>query len=195
VPEYGRPALGSFLVKQYYTTLASPAGFLKLVATDNGLVAVLWEDDDPKRVRLGDLNQNPEHPILKKAVEQLREYFWGTRDAFDFEIDLDVVGTDFQKSVWRALLDIPFRETKSYAEIASAVGRPDAVRAVGGTIGRNPLSIVAPCHRVIGSAGSLTGFAGGMAAKLYLLTHENAPCARSGEVSTQASASLAPAAA
>jgi O6-methylguanine-DNA--protein-cysteine methyltransferase len=115
-------------VKQFYTTLASPVGFLKLVASDNGLVAVLWEDDDPKRVRLGDLGRNPEHPVLKKAVEQLREYFAGKRDAFDVEIDLGAVGTDFQKTVWRALLDFPFGDTRSYAEIAAAVGRPDAVR-------------------------------------------------------------------
>jgi methylated-DNA-[protein]-cysteine S-methyltransferase len=182
-------------VKQSYATLASPVGFLKLVASDKGLVAVLWEDDDPKRVRLGDLDRNPEHPVLKKAVEQLREYFAGKRDAFDVEIDLDAVGTDFQKTVWRALPDIPFGDTRSYAEIAAAVGRPNAVRAVGGAIGRNPLSIVAPCHRVIGSDGSLTGFAGGIAAKRYLLAHESESCARSGDGREQAGAPLAPLAA
>jgi methylated-DNA-[protein]-cysteine S-methyltransferase len=182
-------------VKQFYTTLASPVGFLKLVAADNGLVAVLWEDDDPKRVRLGDLEKNPEHPVLKRAVDQLREYFARKRDAFDVEIDLNAIGTDFQQYVWRALLDIPFGETRSYAEIAAAVGRPEAVRAVGAAIGRNPLSIVAPCHRVIGSDGSLTGFAGGAAVKRYLLTHEDAPCTCSGNGRWQAPAHLAAAAA
>ena len=157
-------------MEKFYTIMPSPVGFLKLVATDKGLEAVLWEDDDPGRVRLGAMTKSAEHPVLKQAVQEMREYFAGKRKSFD--VDVDFVGTDFQKAVWRALLSIPFGETRSYAQVARAVGKPNAVRAVGGAIGRNPLSVVAPCHRVIGSDGSLTGFAGGMATKQYLLTHE-----------------------
>jgi len=154
----------------FYKTIQSPVGMLKLVSGDRGLGAILWEDDDPKRVPLGDLIESPDHPVLKRAERQLNEYFAGTRTAFD--LDLDFVGTDFEKKVWSALLAIPFGETRSYAEIASAIGNPGAARAVGAANSRNPISIVAPCHRVIGSNGDLTGFAGGLDAKRFLLAHE-----------------------
>jgi methylated-DNA-[protein]-cysteine S-methyltransferase len=144
---------------RYYKTVQTPVGVLKLVASDTGLSAILWEDDDPKRVRIGDAQNDDAHPILVRAENQLREYFSGRRKSFD--VELDPVGTDFQRDVWRALLEIPHGETRSYAQVANAIGKPKAVRAVGAAIGKNPISIVAPCHRVIGSDGSLTGFARG----------------------------------
>jgi methylated-DNA-[protein]-cysteine S-methyltransferase len=101
----------------------------------------------------------------------LHEYFAGTRN--HFELELDFAGTVFQKQVWQALLTIPFGETRSYSQIARQIGNPTAVRAVGAANGRNPISIIAPCHRVIGASGTLTGFAGGLEAKQYLLTLEN----------------------
>ncbi|TLY60113.1 MAG: methylated-DNA--[protein]-cysteine S-methyltransferase [Gammaproteobacteria bacterium] len=153
-----------------YKTIASPVGKLKLVASDNGLAAILWQDDDPRRVRLGELVEDPQHPILLQAQRQLREYFAGHRTTFT--IQLDMAGTEFQKKVWQALLAIPFGETRSYADIARQLGNPRATRAVGAANGRNPVSIITPCHRAIGSDGSLTGFAGGLDAKRYLLRLE-----------------------
>lgn len=152
------------------TTIDSPVGPLTLAASDEGLVAVLWADDDPLRVRIGPLVAEDAHPILVAAAAQLRGYFAGERTAFD--LPLDWRGTDFQKRVWAALLTIPYGETRSYGAIADAVGRPGAARAVGAANGRNPLSIIAPCHRVVGSGGHLTGFAGGLAAKALLLALE-----------------------
>ena len=153
-----------------YKTIELPMGKLKLVASDKGLAAILWEHDDPKRVRLGELTENSKHPILLQTERQLVEYFAGKRTAFT--IDLDMTGTQFQKKVWEALLTIPFGETRSYADIARQVGNPKAARAVGAANGRNPISIITPCHRAIASDGSLTGFAGGLDAKQYLLTLE-----------------------
>jgi methylated-DNA-[protein]-cysteine S-methyltransferase len=155
-----------------FKTVPSPVGELKLIASDKGLAAILWENDDPDRVRLGPLVENAGHPVLVEAAKQLGEYFAGEREAFD--LPLDFHGTDFQKQVWAALLAIPFGETRSYAEIARAVGRPTAFRAVGAANGKNPISIIAPCHRVIGTNGTLTGFAGGLAAKERLLAIEGA---------------------
>jgi methylated-DNA-[protein]-cysteine S-methyltransferase len=154
------------------TTLPSPVGLLKLVASNQGLVAVLWENDPPARVPLPALQEDTGHPVLMAAQKQLRQYFSGTRNRFD--LPLDFYGTDFQKKVWNALLAIPFGETRSYRHIAIQIGNPKAVRAVGAANGRNPLSIIAPCHRVVGSNGKLTGFAGGLAAKAYLLEMEAA---------------------
>jgi methylated-DNA-[protein]-cysteine S-methyltransferase len=116
------------------------------------------------------MEEAPEHPVLAEAERQIQEYFAGERTSFS--VPLDFRGTDFQKSVWAALLTIPFGETRSYSEIARQIGRPGASRAVGAANGRNPLSIVAPCHRVIGTNGALTGFAGGLAAKEALLGME-----------------------
>ena len=151
--------------------MASPVGKLKLVASEKGLVAILWENDDPRRVVLDDLRDDDRHPILVETVRQLKEYFEGKRQ--DFSIPLDIRGTPFQKSVWEALLAIPFGETRSYGQLAKQLGRPRAMRAIGGANGRNPLSIVVPCHRVIGSSGKLTGFAGGLEAKAQLLKIES----------------------
>ncbi len=154
----------------FYKDVASSVGKLRLVASDEGLAAILWEHDDPKRVRLGKLVEDPHHPILLETERQLSDYFSGTRVAFT--IALDMRGTEFQRKVWAALLTIPFGETRTYSDIARQIGNPKACRAVGAANGRNPISIIAPCHRAIGSDGSLTGFAGGLDAKEYLLTLE-----------------------
>lgn len=153
-----------------FKTIPSPVGELKLVASDNGLAAILWENDPPDRVRLGPMAEQAAHPILVETERQLRDYFAGTRTAFT--VPLDFQGTAFQKRVWAALLAIPFGETRSYGEIARQLGQPSARRAVGAANGRNPISIIAPCHRVVGSGGALTGFAGGLAAKALLLDLE-----------------------
>lgn len=153
-------------------TIWSPVGELTLVADGSGLAAILWENDKPDRVRLGALIENPDHPVLVETERQLGEYFAGTRRSFD--VPLSFAGTDFQKRVWAALLAIPFGETRSYGEIADQLGAPGASRAVGAANGRNPISIIAPCHRVVGSNGKLTGFAGGLEAKAFLLDLERA---------------------
>jgi methylated-DNA-[protein]-cysteine S-methyltransferase len=153
-----------------FKTIPSPVGALTLVASDAGLAAILWENDRPGRVKLGALEEAPDHPVLAEAERQLQGYFAGERERFD--VPLDFRGTDFQKSVWAALLTIPFGETRTYAEIARQIGRPSASRAVGAANGRNPISIIAPCHRVVGTNGALTGFAGGLAAKELLLGME-----------------------
>jgi methylated-DNA-[protein]-cysteine S-methyltransferase len=154
-----------------YKTMKSPVGELKLVASDKGLVAILWENDNPNRIRLGTMSEDKNHPILLETERQLQEYFAGKRNAFS--VKLDFAGTEFQKQVWQALLRIPFGETRSYGQIAKEIGNPKAVRAVGAANGKNPISIIAPCHRVIGSTGKLTGFAGGLETKAHLLDLEN----------------------
>ncbi len=154
----------------FYKLIDSPIGKLKLVASEKGLVGILWEEDRPGRVRLSELTEDVKHPVLVKTEEQLREYFQGQRRKFT--VPLDMRGTPFQKQVWEALLAIPFGETRSYGQLAKQLGNPDATRAVGAANGRNPVAIIAPCHRVIGSSGKLTGFAGGLEAKAHLLSLE-----------------------
>ena len=155
-----------------FKTVGSPVGKLTLVALDSELTAILWENERPGRVRLGPMREDKTSAALCLAEDQLGEYFSGKRQRFDMRMRF--VGTEFQKKVWEALRDIPYGETRTYAEIAARVGQPTAVRAVGAANGRNPISIIAPCHRVIGSSGQLTGFAGGMAAKEALLSLEGA---------------------
>ena len=154
-----------------YMLMPSPVGQLTLVARHDKLSAILWETERANRVRLGELRAADDNPVLLETERQLMEYFAGRRDRF--ELDLEFTGTDFQKQVWRALLTIPFGETRSYSQIAQQIGNPSAVRAVGAANGRNPISIIAPCHRVIGASGGLTGFAGGLEAKQYLLALED----------------------
>jgi methylated-DNA-[protein]-cysteine S-methyltransferase len=153
-------------------TIPSPVGRLTLVASDNGLAAILWENDPPGRVRLAIVGEDAHHPVLVETERQLADYFAGRRKVFDLK--LDFAGTDFQKKVWQALLTIPFGETRSYTDIALQIGAPKAVRAVGAANGRNTISIVAPCHRVLGAGGELTGFAGGIETKAHLLKFEGA---------------------
>lgn len=160
---------------RFYTIMASPVGELTLVAGQNGLVAVLWENDKPERVRIGAVVEDARHPVLVETVRQLGEYFDGRRRAFD--LALDFVGTPFQQQVWAALLAIPYGETRSYGQLAETLGRPSAARAVGAANGRNPISIITPCHRLIGANGDLTGFAGGLDNKRFLLTLEAARAA------------------
>lgn len=157
-------------MKLAYMEMASPVGCLKLVATETALVAVLWENENPKRVRLAELVENSQHPILLETQKQLNEYFAGQRQKFDLPLDFE--GTDFQQRVWQALLTIPFGETRSYKEIAEQIGNVKAVRAVGAANGKNPISIIAPCHRVVGTNGKLVGFAGGLENKDILLKIE-----------------------
>ncbi|MGG5217039.1 MULTISPECIES: methylated-DNA--[protein]-cysteine S-methyltransferase [Rahnella] len=153
-----------------FKRMASPVGLLTLAAKGDKLTAILWECEIDGRVPLGDMIEDPSFPILLKTEQQLNEYFAGERTCF--ELELDFTGTEFQKEVWAALLEIPFGETRSYGDIARRIGRPKAVRAVGAANGRNPISIVAPCHRVIGASGKLTGFAGGLDNKALLLKLE-----------------------
>jgi len=153
-----------------YKVIDSPIGKLKLVADGLKLSAILWEDDRPNRVPLGAMHEEENSPILVETERQLNEYFAGKRNRF--ELELDFVGTEFQRKVWEALLTIPYGETRSYGEIARQIGNAKGVRAVRGANGRNPISIIAPCHRVIGASGDLTGFAGGLRAKKMLLTLE-----------------------
>ncbi|TMA13190.1 MAG: methylated-DNA--[protein]-cysteine S-methyltransferase [Deltaproteobacteria bacterium] len=141
----------------FYKEMESPVGKLKLVASEKALVAVLWEQERPDRVRLDTPKLDQHHPILLKAERQLREYFAGERT--QFELPLEPRGNEFQKKVWRALREIPFGKTRSYLDLAKAIGSPKASRAVGAANGKNPLSIVIPCHRVVGTDGALTGFA------------------------------------
>jgi len=148
----------------------SPVGPLTLVATDRGLSAILWKNDRKGRVRVTIDAEDHAHPVLVRAERQLTAYFAGRRKTFS--IRLDVAGSTFQQKVWNALRTIPFGETRTYGEIARQIGHPAAVRAVGAANGRNPVAIVAPCHRVIGSTGALTGFAGGLDAKARLLALE-----------------------
>ena len=154
----------------FYKTVKSPVGDLKLVASDRGLTAILWENDNPRSVRLSPLSEDNNHPVLLKTERQLKDYFSGKRKSFSLKFDFK--GTEFQEKVWAALLTIPFGETRSYAQIAKQIKKPKAVRAVGAANKNNPIPIIAPCHRVIGSTGKLTGFAGGLEVKARLLALE-----------------------
>ena len=157
-------------MKLAFMEMASPVGQLKLVATETALVAVLWENENPNRVRLAELIENVQHPILLETQKQLNEYFEGQRQVFDLPLDFE--GTEFQQKVWQALLTIPFGETRSYKQIAEQIGNVKAVRAVGAANGKNPISIITPCHRVVGANGKLVGFAGGLENKDVLLQLE-----------------------
>ena len=155
-----------------YRLMKSPVGTLKLVASERGLAAILWENDSRHFCHLEDAAEDESHPVLAETSRQLGDYF--ARRLKAFSLPLAFEGTPFQRDVWNALLTIPHGEMRSYADIARQIGRPSAVRAVGAANGRNPISIVAPCHRVVGSNGALTGFAGGLDAKAYLLALEGA---------------------
>jgi methylated-DNA-[protein]-cysteine S-methyltransferase len=154
----------------FSTVVDSPVGALTIVASDDGLRAILWPDDDPARVRLAEPTEDPSHPVIVATVAQLAEYFDGDRT--DFDVPLDPVGTEFQRAAWAALCSIPYGTTVSYGEQAERMGDRRKARAVGAANGRNPISIVVPCHRVVGANGALTGFAGGTDTKAWLLEHE-----------------------
>ncbi|MCB0975890.1 MAG: methylated-DNA--[protein]-cysteine S-methyltransferase [Acidimicrobiales bacterium] len=150
----------------------TPIGPLTLVASDEGLRAVLWPDERDGRVPIeGDPRDDPDYPILVEAARQIDEYFRAERRRFD--VPLDPVGTDFQRRVWQVLASIDFGDTLTYGDVSEVVvGDRSAARAVGAAIGRNPFSILVPCHRVVGANGSLVGFAGGIDVKRRLLAHE-----------------------
>ncbi|MEJ6022342.1 methylated-DNA--[protein]-cysteine S-methyltransferase [Ramlibacter sp. PS4R-6] len=149
-----------------------PLGAMVVAVTDNGVAGVWFEGQkhmpDHSRWR-----EDAAHPHIVRAIAQLREYFDGRRSAFDLPLDL-ATGTPFQQSVWRALLAIPHGATTNYGALSRGIGVPSAVRAVGAAVGRNPVSIVVPCHRVLGTGGALTGYAGGLERKSALLKLEGA---------------------
>lgn len=151
---------------------ASPLGPMLIAASERG-VAGIWFEGQKHGPDSSRWPVQPSHPLLRQAATQLDEYFAGKRRAFDLPLDLHA-GTDFQQSVWRALVAIPAGSTLSYAELGRRIGRPEAPRAVGAAVGRNPLSVVVPCHRVLGSTGALTGYAGGVDRKSALLRLEGA---------------------
>lgn len=153
-----------------HLTMPSPVGELTLVAGENGLAAILWEDDDPRRVPIDHGPRVDDHAVLLETQRQLGEYFAGERQTFS--IPLAFAGTPFQLKVWETLMQIPFGETRTYADLARQLGKPSAARAVGAANGKNPISIIGPCHRVIGASGKLTGYAGGLKAKALLLRLE-----------------------
>jgi methylated-DNA-[protein]-cysteine S-methyltransferase len=157
------------LVPRCHTRVPSPLGDLMLVATPVGLCGLYFVDRIDARVPLGTADPAP----FNVAVAQLEEYWAGRRHTF--ELVLDPFGTSFQRAVWTAIAGIPYGATVTYAEIAVAVGRPRAARAVGAATGHNPLSIVVPCHRVVGRDGRLTGYGGGLDRKRWLLAHEATP--------------------
>jgi methylated-DNA-[protein]-cysteine S-methyltransferase len=154
----------------YTTTIDSPLGVLTIRASAAGVRAVTWPDDDPGRVRIDAPAVADSNDIATDAARQLEEYFAGDRR--DFDVPLDPIGTDFQRAAWDALCTIPYGETVSYGEQAARLGDERKARAVGAANGRNPISIIVPCHRVVGADGSLTGFAGGIESKAWLLAHE-----------------------
>lgn len=160
----------------HLSTIDSPVGPLRLVATDDALVAVLWPEEREGRVKFTSEPVAGQSRVLAQTAAELHEYFNGGRRHFD--VPLELRGTEFQQLVWRSLADIPFGETSTYGKQAAAIGRPRAVRAVGSANGRNPLSIVLPCHRIVGADGTLTGFAGGISTKRWLLDHETLSAAR-----------------
>ncbi|SUJ31001.1 Methylated-DNA--protein-cysteine methyltransferase, constitutive [Sphingobacterium spiritivorum] len=157
--------------KSEYKDMPSILGIIRLVATDAGLAAILWEGEDYTRTKLSAPERNDQNPILLKTEQQLTEYFAKARTTFD--IPLDFSGTEFQKKVWKALLNVPFGKTITYGGLAKIVGDIKAVRAVGGALNKNPVAIIVPCHRIVGATGKMVGFAGGIANKTILLNLEN----------------------
>ncbi len=155
--------------------LITPLGRVLLAASDVGLAGLWFEGQRHGPLAawrgLGHQPTQPGHPVLQTAERQLQDYFAGRRQAFDLPLDLSH-GTPFQRQVWQALRDIPAGRTAAYAELAQRIDAPQAARAVGAAVGRNPISIIVPCHRVLGAGGSLTGYAGGLDRKRALLTLE-----------------------
>lgn len=156
-----------------YNQVNTPIGQLTVVASQTGLRRILFSHLTPKdSVFLASVLKVNDHPIVTKAITQLEEYFFGQRQVF--EIPIEAKGTDFQMATWRALGDIEFGKTSTYGAQAVVIGAPRAVRAVGSANRCNPVPIVWPCHRIIGSDGKMTGFAGGLEVKRWLLDHERA---------------------
>lgn len=167
------PVMRSLPESAVFDIVESPVGNLWCIAAEDSLRAILWDEDlkdpDCKRV-LKKLERVSSHPVLAKTRSQLDEYFEGRRKSFN--IKLEMIGTDFQKKTWKQLTKIPYGKTLSYGEQASAMGEAGKARAVGAANGRNPISIVVPCHRVIGKDGKMQGFAAGTEVKRKLLDLE-----------------------
>ena len=156
---------------RYYESFESSFGGMLLAACDQGLTGVYFDRQKHHPRRANDWKHDPENVHLKRAKRQLAEYFAGKRKSFD--LALDPRGTDFQQAVWQAISGVPYGETISYAELARRSGFPQGARAAGAATGRNPIGIIVPCHRIVGSDGSLTGYAGGLERKRALLTLES----------------------
>ena len=159
----------------YFDRVPSPLGEIVL-ASDGDALSGAWFDGQRHQPPIGSAWQRrPDLPLLRRAAAELAEYFAGARIAFS--VPLAPVGTPFQRDVWRAIASVPYGETIAYRELAARAGRPESIRAAGAATGRNPLSIVVPCHRIVGADGALTGYAGGLARKRALLALEHAAIA------------------
>jgi methylated-DNA-[protein]-cysteine S-methyltransferase len=163
------PAIPTTRIFQSHTT--SPLGDVLLAATQQGLAGVWFVHRQEHMPDSSNWVTDEAHPTLLAAAQQLHEYFLGQRQSFDLPLQ-PAWGTPFQHAVWQALQRIPYGRTSTYGEIARDIGNPKAVRAVGAAIGQNPHTIIVPCHRVVGTNGALTGFAGGLERKQHLLAHE-----------------------
>jgi methylated-DNA-[protein]-cysteine S-methyltransferase len=155
-------------MSEFFTTMDSPIGEIVLQSDGRSLTGVFTHGPKPKALRQGE--RNPNDKVLARARKELTAYYAGMLK--DFKVPLAPHGTPFQQRVWRALLEIPFGETESYGQLARRIGSPNAARAVGLANGRNPIAIIIPCHRVIGSSGALVGYGGGLPRKKWLLEHE-----------------------
>jgi len=153
------------MIETFTAYYRSPIGLLEITGSQNGVSSIFFVDDA--------IDKGGIPPALVDCVSQLDEYFGGRRK--EFSLKLDLRGTEFQRRVWRELQRIPFGKTVSYLDVAIAIGNRESTRAVGHANGQNPISIVVPCHRVIGSDGSLTGYGGGLWRKRWLLNFENTP--------------------
>ena len=156
------------MAELFWGTVESPIGLIEIGATDQAIRSLYFVEEPRADAEDAD---NP-HPLIAKAVHQLQEYFNGTRTEFDLPLALH--GTDFQQQVWQQLLTVAYGQMASYRDIAYALDKPKAVRAVGAANGQNPISLIVPCHRIIGSNGKLTGYGGGLWRKEWLLKHEGA---------------------
>ena len=157
--------------RHYITTMDSQFGELTLVANDRGLRSLIWPGELGGRISIpDDVTHTSDHPVLRSTRAQLEEYLDGKRTVFDLPLDLH--GTEFQKMAWLALASIPYGTTTTYGVQAKRIGRPRAFRAIGAANGRNPISIILPCHRVIGAGGDLVGYGGGIETKRQLLAFE-----------------------
>ena len=157
---------------RYYDTFESPQGDMLLLANDDGLEGVFFDQQKHHPKRQPDWRQDSQHKVLRQAKRELAEYFAGRRKRF--QVALEPGGSPFQQSVWKAISTVAFGETITYAELADRAGHPGSARAAGAATGRNPIGIIVPCHRIMGSNGSLTGYAGGLNRKRALLELEGA---------------------
>jgi methylated-DNA-[protein]-cysteine S-methyltransferase len=164
---FGRITVGQIDKGYFFTDI----GALEIVGSEHGIVSVAFVDAI-------DAGAKCVTPVVQQCITELNQYFGGRRTTFS--VPLDTAGTQFRLAVWHALQDIPFGQTVSYRDVARVIGRPKSARAVGGAVGHNPIAIIVPCHRVIGSDGSLTGYAGGLERKRWLLEHERRVLATTG---------------